>query len=170
MNKRIIIGITSLVLIGTTVGAIMENHPKSQSSATEPVHKEITITQADVDAQITPEPTPSETPVATPKVSPKVTPQVSQAPVAPIVYKWADQMAAAGISESDYGYVTTMLLDDNGWRTTGTPLWQGNAVTVGIGNNAESIPPMLQRAVRWVAKYEGTWAVAYDRWNTAGNF
>lgn len=82
MKKRIIIGITSLVLIGTTVGAIMENHAKSQSSATEPVHKEITITQADVDAQ---NPTSTETPapVEAPIATPKATPQVSQAPVAP---------------------------------------------------------------------------------------
>lgn len=131
--------------------AVTEIVPEIKKPAGEEVKPEESVTQP-VDQQPTPQPVQTvEEPVAP----------------APIAYKWSNEMAAAGIAESDYGYITDMLLNDEGWKLIGDKVWQ-NAAKCWIAN--KDIVLCLKSAQSWVKEYHGTWAQANAIWNRAGNF
>jgi hypothetical protein len=73
-------------------------------------------------------------------------------------------MTGVGIAESDQGYVTEMLLDDNGWRTSGDNLWRG------FNDIDGSLKDRLNYASTWVRTNYGSWAAAYQQYKNTGNF
>lgn len=130
-----------------------------ESTASPKPDASLSVTDADAVAPAT---TPS------PTVSPTATPVSTTAPApTPVTYQWADDMAKAGIAPADYGFVTDMVLDSNGWRTSGPKLWQKyNAPFGGDG----SLAAHIAYANRWVLQYHGSWTAAHNLWVNAGNF
>ena len=109
------------------------------------------------------------TPVAAVVVEEEITPVQTQTIQVEeeVIYKWAAEMREAGIAESDYSFVTEMLLDDNGWRTTGEHVWYKSKRTIGAG----TLVGNLKFANDWVLKgYNGSWSQANQRFINSGNF
>ncbi len=90
-----------------------------------------------------------------------------------------DWMAAAGIAESDYGYVDYIISHESGWRYNA----QGYATTYGLcqaypGTKMASAGadwqtnPITQ--LRWCSGYAqsryGSWRAAYDHWTVTHNW
>lgn len=159
-------GVGALV-VGSSVSAlVLLNQPNQHNpvaQATNQPHATLNVT--DDNAQAPDEPTTQPVDVSP---TPSVVPTDSPAPApAPVTYKWSADMAKAGIASSDYDYVTQMVLDDNGWRTSGPKLWQKyNAPFGGDG----SLSAHIAFANRWVLQYHGSWSAAYNLWVNAGNF
>jgi len=82
----------------------------------------------------------------------------------PASFKYVAEMDAVGISQNDYGYVTEMLLDENGWRTSGDNLWRG------FNDIDGSLKDRLNYASTWVRTNYGSWAAAYQQYKNTGNF
>jgi hypothetical protein len=157
MKKLIITAsILSLTFVGLSIYTSNPVKPTKVTASTV-VEKEQTV--APVAPEVVAQPAPVEE--ATP-VQPQVT-QVEQE----VTYKWAKEMSEAGISESDYALVTEMLLDDNGWRTTGERVWYKSTRTIGAG----TLVGNLKFANDWViAGYNGSWSQANQRFINSGNF
>jgi hypothetical protein len=101
---------------------------------------------------------------------------VSNEPTAPVVtqsepveapaqpqYKFAAEMAAAGIAEADYGLASDYLLDDNGWIRSGANAWSKASECHAMYND---IVACLTYANNNVKTYWGTWANARANWRT----
>jgi len=82
----------------------------------------------------------------------------------PASFNYVAEMDAVGIAQSDYGYVTEMLLDENGWRTSGDNLWRG------FNDIDGSLKDRLNYASTWVRTNYGSWAAAYQQYKNTGNF
>lgn len=123
-------------------------------------------TQVVSQAETLPEQTKEET-VVSPAPTPEAQSTSSEpAPAqAPVAYKWAAEMAAAGIAEADYGHVTALLLDDNGWTGGNGFTWQKAHSVYG-----RELVYQLYYANRWIANYQGGWAEAHALVDKAGNF
>ncbi|MFJ6416497.1 hypothetical protein [Paeniglutamicibacter sp. NPDC091659] len=84
-------------------------------------------------------------------------------------YAFAAEMAAAGISEADFGTVTTMTLDQSGWRlmqrSGDKPVWRLAQQTRG------TLTEQLQQVNHYVqVTYGGSWSAAHDSYVNRGNF
>ena len=168
MRKKLIItSALTVALAGAGITTVMaaqqHNTPKHVASAEKKAETKSTPAPA-TETQVQEAPAASVAPVE------QAAPVQATAPSAPEqpVYKWADQMAAAGIAESDYGYVTEMVLNDAGWRLSGPGLWQRAQTT--WQSCGGDLVQCLQRADVWVKQYHGTWAQAHELYVRAGNF
>lgn len=102
-------------------------------------------------------------PVAQIVQEPDPVPQVEEP--APVTYKWAAEMEAAGISESDYGIVSQLVLDDNGWVRAGRNAWYKGGECWMLYHNMVSC---LKYADAEIKNTAGTWQNASKRWLTIG--
>lgn len=101
------------------------------------------------------------------------TPPVAQTPApapqpqtpAPVTYKWAAEMATAGIAESDYDIVTQLLLDDSGWVFVGRSAWYKAGE---CWANYRDLVGCLTIANLHINRTAGTWDKASQNWLTVG--
>lgn len=102
-------------------------------------------------------------------IDPSAQSNAATAPDTQPTYKFADEMAANGIAESDYGYVTDMVLDTYGWRMAqrypDKPLWHLARQTRG------DLTEQLRQVNFYVSKfYEGSWSRAHETYVQTRNF
>ena len=176
---RAISAVTATLAVAGIITATMTHQQDPQPSQAHSV----TVTEAaleptkPVDTKPV-DPETVEAPVAAEPVqtvtNPSPAPEAATAPVEqPRTYKYAADMAAAGIAESDYGYVTDMLLEeeaasDHGWRVVpqgGRAVWY-RAMRAPEG----TLSNKLDWANRYVFATYGTWEVAHRQYVRAGNF
>ncbi|MET4003875.1 hypothetical protein ABIB48_002613 [Arthrobacter sp. UYCu511] len=102
--------------------------------------------------------------------NPSTNPEAPESPtVQPQAHKFAAEMAAAGISESDFGIVEQLVLDNNGWRVYSAnpdqPIWRLARQTKG------ELTSQLKDVVLYVqVTYDGSWSAAQDSYVNRGNF
>lgn len=89
----------------------------------------------------------------------------------PVVYKWAAEMAEAGVAESEYGYITDMVLNEHGWREyrhdPSAKLWQRS----GMCNPREyGLAQCIKSAVHWSVTHYGSIKNAHDAWVRNSDF
>lgn len=172
-KKKLIIASAAIVVAGIGGAVAMASQPH-QATKTAAVNATVqTATTPDTTVQPTTTDTtdttaPMTQPVAAPATDTTTTsPAPAPAPVAP-TYQFAVAMANAGIAQSDFGYVTDMVLDSNGWRLTGPNLWQhANANNDGYN---ESITWNLGRVNYYVTATYGSWSAADAQWVSTGDF
>ena len=168
MKKKLIIGsVLTVALLGAGVTTAMTVKQDKQTpvSHTQPVEKPAKkqeIKEAIVSA---PEPVLVEQP---PQSQPTLQEEPVAPPVEPQTYKWADQMAAAGIAPEHYAFVTDMVLTDDGWRLFGNRVWQGAGRAWAVCHSDLSL--CITHANEWVLRHHGSWEQANYIWNRAGNF
>jgi hypothetical protein len=163
MKRSIVITTLSSFIIATSIGfLVVVQLPKN-------------ITTPEVTVVTTPDLPSTEDEVKS-VTEPVVVPIVTTSTVVvssselPVVYKWAAEMQEAGIAEENYGIVTEILLDENGWRKpdgSGEKIWRYSTSQIGAGTLVGS----LKFAQGWVAdNYAGSWVDAQWRYVNSGNF
>lgn len=119
-----------------------------------------------------PEPEPEPEPVVAPA---PVTPTVVVTPPPPPMYTGggspAEWMSAAGIAESDWGYVDFIVTRESGWNPNATNSSSGACGLVQVnpcGKLANAYDPVVN--LSWANGYAtaryGGWAQAYDFWTS----
>lgn len=173
MKKWILVLISASVVVSTSafVFAAVANRQEEDNTITKNTSTPMVKQEEDKEIKVEveePQPVSSPQPPQPPQPTSPVSQPASQ-PTAPepVVYKWTQEMSAAGITETDYGYVTDMVLDENGWRIDySKKLWQHAY----IASKKSSLVESIQYADRWVKLHHGTWQQANEIWNRAGNF
>jgi len=119
---------------------------------------------------VTPKPTPTPTP------EPETASSSSQAAAAPLYYTGggsaAEWMAAAGIAESDWGYVDYIVGRESGWNPNATNRSSGACGLVQAlpcskvpGNGYDPVDNLRWGNGYAVGRY-GSWAAAYNFWTS----
>ena len=112
-----------------------------------------------------PEPEPEPVPVV----------EASARPAAPLLYTGggspAEWMAAAGIPESEWGYVDAIVRRESGWNPNATNASSGACGLVQAlpcskvpGNGYDPVANLMWGSAYAVSRY-GSWAQAYEAWN-----
>lgn len=174
VNKRTIVlaSVGAVLIGGASVFAVQSNQPVNNASNVPVVaeaapKKEVKVEEVEQVAIVEQEQV-VEAPVAT--IHQTQAP-VEEAPTQPqITYKWAAEMAEAGVPESDYGYITDMVLNEHGWREyrhdPSAKIWRRHEH---CNPRAEGLVNCIKYAVGWCNVNHGSIKAAYDQWTGVRN-
>ncbi len=167
MKTRIIASTLSIAIVSTMGVAV---YMQGSNQDTTPAKSNASVSETEPTDAIAADVEPTPNTAASTAVAATTEPEQPSEPSAPAAqpqpasYTYAADMTGVGIAESDQGYVTEMLLDDNGWRTSGDNLWRG------FNDIDGSLKDRLNYASTWVRTNYGSWAAAYQQYKNTGNF
>lgn len=170
MRKPLLISAVTVAFLGAGVIIYMnQEQPKPEENRA--IHVEARDPSTVTHVTTSDNPQPEDTPAVVVEQAPIVAEPAPTPPPAPVQqtepYAFAAEMAAAGIAEADYGYVTDMVLDAQGWRTfqRDKPVWHLARRTQG------TLTEQLSQVKLYIeVTYGGDWAAANSKYMTVGYF
>ncbi|MDQ0869011.1 hypothetical protein QFZ70_001484 [Arthrobacter sp. V1I9] len=170
MRKPLLISAVTVAVLGAGV-IIYMNQEQPKPEENQAVQIQAREPSAVTHESTSDRPQPQDTPPVVVEPAPIVTEPAPTPPPAPVQqlepYTFAAEMAAAGIAEADYGYVTDMVLDAQGWRTfqRDKPVWHLARRTQG------TLTEQLSQVKLYVeVNFGGDWAAAHAKYVTVGQF
>ena len=173
MRKPLLISAVTVAVLGAGVIVYMnQEQPKPEENRAVQVEARDpnTVTHVSTSENPKPEDTPPvvvEPAPIVPEPAPTPAPEASTPVQQTEPYVFGAEMAAAGIAEADYGYVTDMVLDAQGWRTfqRDKPAWHLARRTQG------TLTEQLSQVKLYVeVNFGGDWAAAHAKYVAVGQF
>lgn len=174
--KGVLAAVAAAGFFGTAVVAplSMPSIALADEDFYERIHQQFVPEQSDIALDVSVSPL-EQLPEPTPEPTPEPAQQAAARPAAPPMYTGggspAEWMAAAGIPESEWGYVDAIVSRESGWNPNATNASSGACGLVQAypcskvpGNGYDPVDNL-----RWGAGYAagryGGWAAAYEAWN-----